>query len=105
MGERPLNPVERKTICDSWILHVPGIVITYEVVAKRPAKGDPDNYGKKNNGYTSDNSASMSGRTAELGCAGPESLFSSIRCWRQMFSKAHPTCRSGTAIYSTLATK
>jgi hypothetical protein len=47
VGERPLNPVERKAICDSWVQDdVTLVVITYEVVAKRSAKSDPDNYCK-----------------------------------------------------------
>ena len=105
VGERPLNPAWRKTICNPCILDdVTGIVVTYELVPKRLAKCDPDNYCKKNRDDGGDHSTAMSGRTAALGCMEPQSLFPPIRSLSGMFSKTHTAHCGKIAIDLALAT-
>jgi|SRR5215469_9046901 hypothetical protein len=79
VGECPLNSAWLKTICNPGILNdVIVIVVSYKVVAKHPAKGDPNNYGKENTQDANDNATTLSGRTAAFGCVGIESVSPSI---------------------------
>ncbi len=75
-GEGPLNAAERETIGNPWIsVNVNVVVIIYELMIKRLAKGDPDDSRKENTDDAGDHTPILRARTATPSCADHRSFF------------------------------
>src|SRR5205809_7098054 len=76
MRESPVNPVNRETVRDSWILvDVLIVVIVDELVPKGLAEDDPDNSHKENTDDGSDNPLTGSARRRSRRRAAARNFF------------------------------